>query len=60
MTAQITDVEFLGVDTSDYPDFADAYIYRAWTKDRELTEAEVDEINEDSQRVYNLLLKHGI
>ncbi len=54
---KIIDVEFLGVD---YPDFTDAYVYRAWTEDRELTEAEVEEINEDDQLIYELLMKHSI
>ena len=46
-----------GIDTGDYPDFCDAYIYSAevltdmgW---RDATEEELDVINEDRDLVYN-------
>ena len=45
-----------GIDTADYPDFCDAYIYSAevltdmgW---RDATEEELDVINEDRDLVY--------
>jgi hypothetical protein len=43
-----------GIVMSDAPDFVDAYISEAEWKDtgKELTELELDELNEDSEFVY--------
>jgi hypothetical protein len=44
---------------SGYPDFADAYICRATYDDgSELTEDELDELNEDSDFVYQVASKN--
>lgn len=48
----IEDVEVAGIDTSDYPDFCDAYIASATYDGREMTEAELETLNEDSDFVY--------
>lgn len=45
-----------GIDEADYPDFCDAYIESASVFEngewREATEAEIDELNEDTDLVY--------
>ena len=56
-----TDFEIDGVDTFDYPDFCDAYIMGANVYDnaewREATDFELDELNEDGDLVYTLVLE---
>ena len=47
-----------GIDTQDYPDFVDAYIESADYKGREMTEEELDFLNEDSDFVYEEVQKH--
>ena len=43
---KITDVEIEGMDMKDYPDFSDAFISYGYYKDRDLTELELDYIND--------------
>ena len=50
---KIEDVEVDGIDTSDYPDFCDAYIASATYKGREMTDEELDTLNEDGSYVYD-------
>lgn len=50
---KIKDVEVDGIDTSDYPDFCDAYITSATYKGREMTDEELDVLNEDSSYIYD-------
>jgi argininosuccinate lyase len=50
--SQITDVEVQGIDFRDSPDFCDAYIASASYKGRDMTEAELDRLNADSDFVY--------
>ena len=50
--SRIEDVEVEGINTRDYPDFVDAYIARATYKGREMTDAELDRLNDDSDYVY--------
>lgn len=49
----VVDIEVDGVDPSDYPDFCDAYVSRAFYDDtgESLTEAELDEFTEDNSDV---------
>jgi hypothetical protein len=51
-----TDIEVDGIDTRDYPDFCDAYIESANVEEngewRDVTDAELDELNEDYDFVY--------
>jgi hypothetical protein len=55
----ILDVEVEGINTSDYPDFCDAYITKAaWSDGTELTEDELDELNNDSDFVYRSVLNY--
>ena len=44
---KINNVQIGGLDTEDYPDFCDAYIESADYGDREMTEEELDILNED-------------
>ena len=55
--SKITDVEVEGIDTRDYPDFCDAFISSCEYKGREMTEEELQFINEDSDYVYNCVLE---
>ena len=50
---QIKDIEVEGSDFSDYPDFCDAFIAYGTINGRELTQSELEEINEDSDFVYS-------
>ena len=45
------------IDTSDYPDFVDSYICAADYDGRSMTDAELDVLNEDSDFVYEQILK---
>ena len=53
---EVSDFEVDGINTSDYPDFCDAYIESASVLEnnewREATDAELDELNNDSDLVY--------
>lgn len=53
----ITEVEIEGKDMSDYPDFCDAYISYACYDGVEMTEEQLEEINEDSSFVYECVIK---
>ncbi len=50
-----TDVAFEGIDHRDYPDYCDAFIASAEYNGRELSDEELDELNDDSDLVYELL-----
>lgn len=45
------------IDTSDYPDFVDSYILKADYDGRPMTDAELDVLNDDSDFVYEQILK---
>lgn len=51
-------VEFEDIDHSDAPDYCDAYITYAEQDGVPLTEEELDELNEDRDYVYELLMDH--
>lgn len=56
--SKLADIEVDGIDTSDYPDFCDAYICGGSYKlsdgtYRDLTEAEIEELNDDGDFVYS-------
>lgn len=50
---KITDIEIDGLTYSDSHDYADAFISNANYDGREMTEVELDLLNEDSDYVYN-------
>jgi hypothetical protein len=52
----IDNIEFDGIDHNDYPDYCDAYIISADHDGREMTEDEIEELNDDSGFVYDKLM----
>lgn len=56
------DLDVDGIDTNDYPDFCDAYVCSATAvledgSMREATEDELEELTQDSDLVYSLILE---
>lgn len=57
--SKIDNIELDGIDTKDYPDFCDAYISSADYNGVEMTEAQLDRLNEDeSEFVYDKVMNH--
>jgi hypothetical protein len=54
----ITNIEFDGIDHSDYPDYCDAYIVRALYNGFEMSIEMLDELNEDRDYVYDRLMEY--
>jgi len=52
----ITNIVCAGIDYSDYPDFCDSYIDSAEYEGKEMTEEQLDEINDDSDFVYQAVM----
>ena len=48
----IDNIELDGIDTKDYPDFCDAYIVSADYDGKPMTLGQLDELNEDTDFVY--------
>ena len=56
---QVTDIELEDVDPYDHPDYCDAYISEATYKGREMTEKELEELNEShGEFVYEKLMEY--
>ena len=53
---KISNIELGGIDTNDYPDFCDAHIVSAEINGEELTDAEIEELNCNSEFVYDCVL----
>jgi len=53
---KITNVTVEGIDFKDYPDFTDAFISSAEYNGVELTEEELDKVNENSDFVYDCVI----
>jgi len=53
---KIDNIEFDGIDHEDYPDYSDAFISSADYDGREMTEEELNELNENRDFVYNTLM----
>ena len=53
--SKITAIEFEDVDMKDFPDFSDAHIVSAEIEGRELTQVEIDEVNEDADFIHEAL-----
>ncbi len=49
---KIDNIEVDGIDTKDYPDFCDAFIESADYDGEPMTNSQLDELNEDSDFVY--------
>lgn len=56
--SKIQNIEFDGIDHSDYPDYCDAYICTAEYEGRPLTDEELEEVNDDRDFVYEVLMEH--
>ena len=54
--SKIDMIEFDGIDPDDYPDFSDAYICYAEYDGREMTDEELDILNDDHDFVYDKLM----
>ena len=54
----IEDVEIENIASGDYPDFVDAYIASATYKGRDMTEEELELLNEDGEFIYNKVIEH--
>ena len=50
----ITDIQVSGIDTNDYPEFTDAYIESAKLNGKEMTEEQLEAINENKEFVYEI------
>lgn len=58
MKLNYNSIEIEGIDTSDYPDFCDAYIsYAEFENGIPLDDDQLDVLNEDSDLVYNETIK---
>ena len=56
--SQVEGVEIDGINPRDYPDFCDAFILEASYKGREMTDEELEALNEDSDFVYEQVMEH--
>lgn len=54
----IDNIEVDGIDAKDYPDFCEAFIVSADYDGKEMTEEQLDELNEDSDFVYECVQNH--
>ena len=55
--AKISNLEFSGIDKSDHPDYCDAYISGGDYDGEEMTEEQLEELNDDSDFVHEELYK---
>ena len=55
---KIQNIEVDGIDTTDYPDFCDAFISSAEYDGVEMTEEQLDALNEDGDFVYECVQNH--
>ena len=56
--SKIDNIEVDGIDYADYPDFCDAYIASADYDGREMTDEELDVLNDNSDFVYSAVENH--
>lgn len=54
----IDNIEVDGIDTKDYPDFCDSFIASADYDGKPMTNEQLDELNEDSDFVYECVQNH--
>jgi len=52
---KITNVVLDGLDHKDYPDYCDAFIDSADYDGKEMTDEQLDELNEDYELIYELV-----
>lgn len=53
-----TNIQFDGIDHKDAPDYCDAHIVSADKNGEPMTEEEIEQLNEDSDLVYELLMDY--
>ena len=58
MKNKIDNIKFEGIDHKDRPDYCDAYILSADYEGREMTEQELEELNDDRDFFYEKLLDY--
>lgn len=56
--SKISNIELDGIDTTDYPDFCDAFICSADYDGQPMTEEQLNEINEDHDFVYQKVIDY--
>lgn len=56
--SKVTNVEIDGIDTRDYPDFCDAFICSADYDGKEMTDSQLDELNDNQDFVYQKTLEY--
>lgn len=54
----IRNVIFEGIDFTDYPDYCDAYIVSAEYDGKPMTEEQIDELNVDTDFLYERLIEY--
>lgn len=54
--SKITDIQVGDIDTKDFPDFCDAFIESALYNGREMTDEELDVLNQDTDFVYQQVM----
>jgi hypothetical protein len=55
---KITNIEFEGIDYRDSPDFSDAHIISAEYEGEEMTDEQIQDLNENSDFVYSALMDY--
>ena len=56
--SKVSNIEFDGIHWDDYPDFSDAYISKADYDGIDMTEQEIEELNEHRDFVHSQLWEH--
>jgi hypothetical protein len=56
--SKVSNIEFDGIDHSDYPDFCDAFIISADYDGVEMTDEQLEELNDDRDFVYEQLMSY--
>ena len=56
--SKVSDLEFEGIDFNDSPDFCDAFVSRGLYDGEEMTEAQLEELNNDTDFVYEQLMEY--
>tara|TARA_B100000768_G_scaffold46573_1_gene45399 strand:- start:639 stop:830 length:192 start_codon:yes stop_codon:yes gene_type:complete len=51
-------IELDGIDTADYPDFCDAFISYAEYKGKEMTDEQLEQLNDADGFVYDCVMNH--
>lgn len=55
--SKITDAHVTNIDMTDFPDFCDAFIESANYEGREMTEDELEKLNEDGSYIYDRVME---